>query len=229
MEEGTFMNHDKKTVLFSLILYLGLFSTIQADESVPEYEKSSLKRSGSGLEIRANLLGSSGRFVQDFTETDPSGNTVKSYSDTSDLTSKGFSLLVGYGQDYQHRNQSSFLYVGYENQKWSDEYDSLYHAAILGAEGAIGSRSLKLFYGGEFAFGSLDTGVDGLGYLYTFSAEPFIGLRLLQAEGLSINFRIGARGVFVEEVISANGVNTVTSENSAFTANAQVGLGYSFY
>lgn len=223
------MKNDKKIAILSLILGLGLFSTLQAEEYVPEYEKTSLKRSGSGLELRVNLLASSGRFIQDFTETDPSGNTVRTYSDTSDLTSRGFSLIVGYGRDYIRRDQSSFLYIGYENQKWSDEYDSTYHAFLLGAEGGLGSRSLKFIYGGEFAFGSLDTGVDGLGYLYTFSAEPYVGLRLLSDGGLSLNFRVGARGYFIEEVISANAGNVVTSENAAFTANAQIGVGYSFY
>ena len=219
---------NKYLAILLSITSLGLFSLLQAEESSSSYEKPSLKKSASGVEIRANFLASSGRFVQNFTETDPSGHEIQ-YSDTSDLTTKGFSLLIGYGQDYKYRNQSSFLYIGYENQNWSDEYDSFYHGAIIGAEGAIGSRTLKLFYGGEFASGALDTGEEGLGYLYTFSAEPFIGLRVLPADGISINFRVGVRGVYIEDVESMKDGNTLTSGNSAYTANALIGLGYSFY
>ena len=220
---------NKYLAVLLSIISLGLFSLLQAKEYTSSYEKPALKKSASGVEVRANFLASSGRFVQNFTETDPSGHVVQTYSDTSDLTTKGFSLLIGYGQDYKYRNQSSFLYIGYENQDWSDEFDSFYHGAIIGAEGAIGSRTLKLFYGGEFASGALDTGKEGLGYLYTFSAEPFIGLRVIPAEGISINFRVGVRGVYIEDVESLNGVNTLTSSNSAYTANALIGLGYSFY
>ena len=229
------MRHGKYFVVLLSLFSFALLSTLQAEESDGMYEhdhKSSLKRSKSGLELRANLVASSGRFIQDFTETDPSGNTVQTDSSTSDLTSKGFSLIAGYGRDYGRRDQSSFFYIGYEHQKWNDEYDSVYHAFLFGAEGGLGSRSVKFIYGGEFSFGSLDTGIagiDGLGYLYTFSAEPYIGLRLLATNGLSFNFRVGARGVFIEEVITPNDVNTVTTENGAFTANAQVGIGYSFY
>jgi len=216
-------------VILVSVISLGLFSTLQAEEYLSAHEHSSTKRSGSGVEVRANFLASSGRFVQNFTETDPSGHEIQTYSDTADLTSKGFSLLIGYGQDYKYRNQSSFLYVGYENQNWNDAFDSFYHGAIIGVEGAIGSRTLKLFYGGEFSSGALETGEDSLGYLYTFSAEPFIGLRVIPAEGVSINFRVGVRGVYIEDVESMDDANTLASSNSAYTANALIGLGYSFY
>ena len=226
------MKHDQHFVILLSLLSFAFFSTQLAAESDGAYEydhKSTLKSSRSGLELRANVRASSGRFIQDFIETDPSGNIVQTDSATSDLTSKGFSFVAGYGRDDGRRGQSSFYYIGYEHEHWSDEYDSVYHAFLLGAEGGIGSRSVKLIYGGEFTFGSLDTGIDGMGYLYTFSAEPYIGIRLLATEGLSLNFRVGARGTFIEEVITPNGVNTVTTENGAFTANAQIGLGYRFY
>lgn len=222
------MRHDKYFVILLSLFSFALLSTLQAEESDGIYahdHKSSLKRNTSGLEVRANVLASSGRFVQDFFETDSGGNTVQVDSSTSDLTTKGYSLIVGYGRDYVRRDQYSFFYIGYENQKWSDEFDSVYHAGLIGVEGGIGGRTVKLIYGGEFAFGTLETGIDGLGYLYTFTAEPFIGLRVLATEGLSINFRVGVRGYFIEEVTLEN----VTSENAAFTANAQIGVGYSFY
>ncbi len=229
VEEEFFVMFTKNSVMLISVLSLGIFTSLPAEEYVSDYTTPSTKRSGSGLELRANFLASSGRFVQEFTESDPSGHTVSTDSDTSDLTSRGLSLLVGYGRDYIHRDQSSFLYIGYENQKWSDDFESVYHAFLMGAEGGIGSRLVKFIYGGEFAFGSLDTGVDGMGYLYTFSAEPFVGLRLLSSSGLSLNFRFGVRGMFIEDVITQNAGNSMTSENSAFTANAGIGVGYSFY
>ena len=218
------MNNDKYYAMTLSVLCMGFFSTLHGGASTPELQNT-LKRNSSGLEVRANVLGSSGRFVQDFIETDANGNSKREYSDTSDLTTKGYSLIVGYARDYVRRDQYSFFYIGYENQKWNDAYDSVYHAGLIGVEGGIGGRTVKLIYGGEFAFGTLDTGIDGLGYLYTFTAEPFIGFRVLPAKGLSINFRVGARGYFIEEVTLEN----VTSENAAFTANAQIGIGYSFY
>ncbi len=222
------MRENPQVILLS-ITSLCLFTVLQAEEYSATFVKPSLKKSASGVEIRANLLYASGRFTQNFTETDPSGNVVHTSRDSDDLTAKGFSFLIGYGQNYKHKNQSSFVYIGYENQKWNDKYDSFYHAAIIGAEGAVGSRTFKLFYGGEFSSGALETGEDGLGYLYTFSAEPFIGLRVIPAAGVSINFRVGVRGTYIEDVESLNGVNTLTSSNSAYTANALIGLGYSFY
>ena len=219
------MKNDKKIIILLFILSSGFFSISQAEE----YEITSPSRNGSGLEVRANLLASSGRFVQDLTESDPGGNTIRTYSDTSDLTSRGYALLIGYGRDYVRRGQSSFLYIGFESQKWSDEYDSKFQAFLIGAEGAIGSRSLKFIYGGEIAYGALDTEVDGVGKLSVLSGEPFIGLQWLPTEGLSVNFRVGLRGFNIEQVISASAGNIVTSKNSAYTANAQIGVGYSFY
>ena len=223
------MRHNKQMPLFVMVAFISLSSTLFADGALSEYKTSYAKKNESGIEVRANVRASSGRFIQYFTETDPSGNTVRTDSSTSDLTSKGFSLIVGYGRDYVHRDQYSYFYLGYENQAWSDEYDSFYHAALVGIEGGIGSRSLKFIYGGEFALGALDTGVEGMGYLTAFSAEPFIGLRLISENGLSLNFRVGVRGSYIGEVESQSGVNSLLTENSAYTANAQVGLGYRFY
>lgn len=183
----------------------------------------------SGLEVRANVLASSGRYVQDIVVSDASGNTLQTDRETSDLTSKGFSLLVGYGREYVRRDHSSFIYVGLESQKWSDEYESDLRTFLLGAEGGIGNRSVKLIYGSEFGFGSLKTGSTQTGNLFAFSFEPFIGLRLLSANGLSLNFRVGARAFSIEETTSSDAGNVITNENSAFSANAQIGVGYSFY
>lgn len=205
------------TIIFSL-------STLEAGE----YKPSLSKGSTSGIEVRINGLYSSGRFVQDLT---PEGTSTEQTSqDTSDLTTKGFSVLLGYGREYRRQTQSSFLYIGYENQKWNDAYDSQYHAFIIGAEGGLGSRSVKFIYGGEFAFGALATGVDGLGYLSTFTAEPYVGFRLLSTMGLSLNFRVGARFYAIEhaDLFSSSGSN-VLSENSAYSGNVQIGLGYRFY
>ena len=183
----------------------------------------------SGLEIRINVLGSSGRFKQEFTLKDPDGEHLSSAHNTTDLTTKGGSLLVGYAREYKNRHQSSYLYLGLESQKWNDAYDSLYSAFVIGLEGGVGSQSLKLIYGGEFAVGALDTGIDKLGYLATFTAEPYVGMRFIFMQNFSINMRIGTRFYSVEAVEQENGVNTRLSENSAYTANAQIGLGYSFY
>jgi len=220
------MQDHKYFILTLSFLVSGLFMTLHADAF---HKKSVLRKSSSGVEVRANFVGSSGRFVQDFTERDSSGNVVDTYSKTADLTSKGLSLQVGYARDYVRRDQYSFLYIGYEAQKWNDAYESDFHAFIIGAEGGIGSRTLKFIYGGEFGFGALDTGSDGLGYLGTFSAEPYVGLKVLLGEAFSLNFRMGARGFYIEEVVHANGANEVTSQNGAYTANGQIGLGYRFY
>ena len=211
----------------SLFILLPALSVTLYSDAVSQ--KSILKKSSSGVEVRANLVGSSGRFVQDFTEREPSGNVVQTYSKTEDLTSKGLSLQVGYARDYVRRDQYSFLYIGYEAQKWNDAYESDFHAFMVGAEGGIGSQSLKFIYGGEFGFGALDTGSDGLGYLGTFSAEPYVGLKVLLGEAFSLNFRMGVRGFYIEEVVHNNGANEVTSQNGAYTANGQIGLGYRFY
>ena len=211
------------------VLSLGLFAALPAEVFATEYKLTSAERSGSGLEVRANVLASSGRFVQDIVVTDASGNVLRTDRETSDLTSKGFSLLVGYGREYVRRDQSSFLYVGFESQKWSDEYESDLRAFLLGAEGGIGSRSAKFIYGSEFGFGSLKTGRTETGDLFTFSLEPYIGFRMLFVDGLSVNFRVGARAFSIEETTGSAAGNIVINENSAFTANAQVGVGYSFY
>ena len=186
----------------------------------------SASKDKAGLEIRANAVGGSGRFMQSIHTLDGENNTGNRQNVTSDLTNKGYSLLVGYGRNYYHRGQSSLLYIGYENQKWNDKYDSIYHAFLMGIEGALGTPTVKFVYGGEFAFGALDTGIDGLGYLSTFSAEPYIGLRLLTQNAFSLNLRLGARWYAIEDVVTPN---VMRSENSAFIANAQVGVGYSFY
>ncbi len=220
------MQHHKQYIFSPLILMSVAFVSLHAGEL---HKKSILKKSSSGIEVRVNFVGSSGRFVQDFKEREASGNVVDIYSKTSDLTSKGLSLQVGYARDYVRRDQYSFLYIGYEAQKWNDAYESDFHAFMVGAEGGIGSQSLKFVYGGEFGFGALDTGSDGLGYLGTFSAEPYVGLKVLLGEAFSLNFRMGVRGFYIEEVVHANGVNEVTSENGAYTANGQIGLGYRFY
>jgi len=206
------------TIIFSL-------STLEAGE----YKPSLSKGSESGIEVRLNGLYSSGRFVQELTEHDATGVLLQTDTKSSDLTTKGFSVLLGYGREYRKREQSSFIYMGYEGQKWNDAYDSQYHAFIVGVEGGIGNAMLKFIYGGEFAFGVLDTGAESLGYLSTFTAEPYVGLRLLSPMGLSLNFRIGARGYYVEEVERMELGNSVLSENSAYTANVQFGLGYQFY
>lgn len=222
------MNVNKNPVMLLSIL-IGFFTILPAQVYASEYGMTSARRSGSGLEVRVNLLASSGRFVQDIVVSDASGNTLETNRDTSGLTSKGFSLLVGYGREYVRRDQSSFLYIGFESQKWSDEYDSDLRAFLIGAEGGIGSRSVKFIYGSEFGFGSLKTGTTEVGHLLAFSVEPFIGVRMLFVDGLSVNFRVGARAFSIEETTGSDAGNVVTNENSAFTANAQIGVGYSFY
>lgn len=199
--------------------------TVQAQEYKPPLSKGS----ASGIEVRLNGLYSSGRFVQDITSYDASDTVVQTDKKSSDLTTKGFSLLLGFAREYRKREQSSFLYMGYERQKWNDAYDSDYHAFVVGVEGGVGSRKVKFIYGGEFAFGALDTGKDGLGYLSTFTGEPYIGLRLLSSTGLSLNFRVGARGYYIEGVEESITNGSVSSENSAYTANVQLGIGYRFY
>ena len=214
------MKHNKLLILFGL----GISILSHADG----YKKLS-NSSASGLEFRVNLLGSSGRFQQDFVIRDVNANDLESYQYTSDLTTKGTSLLVGYAREYRRQKQSSYLYLGYESQKWNDGYESVYHAAILGLEGGVGGPNIKFIYGGEFAVGTLDTGLDDLGYLATFTAEPFVGMRVLLIEHLNLNLRVGARFYSIESVESLEGVNTLLSQNSAYTANAQIGFGYSFY
>jgi len=204
-----------RTNYFTLfVIMLVLFSPLRASKHT------------SGVELRVNAVGGSGRFMQSIHMLDTEGNTLSTHNVTSDLTNKGYSLLVGYGRNYRHRGQSSLLYIGYENQKWNDDYDSVYHAFIVGMEGALGAPSVKFVYGGEFAFGALDTGIDGLGYLSTFSLEPYVGLRLLTHHAFSLNLRLGARWYAIEDAVTSN---LMRSENSAFIANAQVGIGYSFY
>ena len=223
------MKHSKASMIYIFCVSFTLLS-VQADENVfVSHSKKLSKQIESGLEIRVNLLGSSGRFRQEIFLNDPNGETLHSTHDTTDLTTKGGSLLLGYAREYKNRHQSSFLYFGLESQKWNDAYDSIYKAFIVGLEGGVGSQSLKLIYGGEFAVGALDTGIDGLGYLATFTAEPYVGMRFLFIENFSVNMRIGARFYSIESVEKKNGANTMLSENSAYTANAQIGLGYSFY
>jgi len=223
----------RDTQLFMIYISLvgsTLLLSAHADENkfvAQTKERSSKTRSA--LEVRVNLLGSSGRFRQELTLKDPNANNLTQGHDISDLTTKGGSLLVGYAREYRRSHQSSYLYMGIESQKWNDAYDSVYKAFIVGLEGGVGSQSLKIIYGGEFAVGALDTGVDGLGYLATFTAEPYVGMRFLFIENFSLNMRIGARFYSIESVEKKNGANTMLSENSAYTANAQIGLGYSFY
>jgi len=220
------MRYFQLFTFLSLVLLL----PVQAEEkSFVSHSKKLTNKSESGLEVRVNILGSSGRFRQDFTLNDISGNALRKYHYTSDLTTKGGSLLLGYAREYRHKKQSSFLYIGVESQKWNDAYDSIYKAFVVGAEGGIGSQNIKFIYGGEFAGGALATGSDGLGHLTAFTAEPYVGMRFLLEHNFSINMRAGARFYSIESVEASDGVNTLTSVNSAYTANAQVGLGYSFY
>lgn len=223
------MKVNKDPAMFLSILSVGFITTPWAEVYASEYELTSAQRSGSGLEVRANVMASSGRYVQDIVVSDAGGNTLQTDRETSDLTSNGFSLLVGYGREYVRRDKSSFMYIGFDSQKWSDEYDSTLRALLVGAEGGIGSRSVKFIYGSEFGFGSLKTGATETGDLFAFSFEPFIGFRMLFLDGLSVNLRVGARAFSIEETTDSNAGNVVTNENSAFTANAQIGVGYSFY
>lgn len=219
------MQHHRHLSVVVPVLVSGLFLSLSASD----LKRSGLHKNSSGVEVRANLVGSSGRFVQNFTVTEPDGNVLQTYTDRSDLTSKGGSLQIGYARDYVRRDQYSFIYIGYESQKWNDDYDSIFHAFLVGVEGGVGSQTFKFIYGGEFGFGALDTGSDGVGYLNTFSAEPYIGLKLLLSEDFSLNLRIGVRSSYIEEVVDESGLNTYTSQNSAYTANGQIGLGYHFY
>jgi len=218
------LRYVKRILKFQLMSVFLVLAPLHADGYKPPLSNGTV----SGVEVRLNGLYSSGRFVQDFTLQSPSAEETS--QDTSDLTTKGFSVLLGYGREYRRRAQSSFLYIGYENQKWNDAYDSQYHAFIIGAEGGVGSRSVKFIYGGEFAFGALDTGVDGLGYLSTFTAEPYVGFRVLSSMGLTLNFRVGARFYAIERAdLFASSGSHVISENSAYSGNVQIGLGYRFY
>ncbi len=204
------------------ILVCSMFvSSLQADV----YTAPLSKHTKSGMEVRLNALYSSGRFVQNITETDPLTNREHEYERTSDLTTKGFSVLLGYAREYRKQDQSSFLYIGYENQRWNDAYDSRYHAFIVGLEGGVGSAAVKFIYGGEFAFGALDTGEGGLGYLKTFTAEPYLGLRFFSQHGVTLNLRAGVRAYTIEGVREGN----VKSSNSAYSGNVQLGLGYQFF
>ena len=214
------MKKSKKSILFLCLLTAISSTLVQAEE----YQLTPMKQSTSGVELRLNGLYSSGRFVQNITKDDSS--TIEK---TSDLTTKGFSVLVGYAREYRKRDQSSFFYVGYESQKWNDAYDSRYHAFIAGVEGGVGNAMVKFIYGGEFAFGALDTGKDGLGYLSTFTAEPYIGLRLLSSSGFSLNFRGGVRAYAIEGAKWEITGGSVSSSNSAYSGNIQVGLGYQFH
>ena len=217
---------------FSNVITLSLITTssflllpAQAESSKPTLSKNSV----SGLEIRVNALYSSGRFEQEITKYNPTQHVIHTDEKSSDLTTKGFSLLLGYAKEYRKQEQSSFFYMGYEGQQWNDAFDSQYHAFIVGAEGGLGNATIKLIYGGEFAFGALDTKADALGYLSTFTAEPFVGFRVLSTTGLSFNFRVGARGYFIESVEETVLGGSTLSENGAYTANVQLGLGYRFY
>ena len=224
------MKHSPSFIIYTSLITFSLLLSVQADETkfVAHSQKLSNKIE-SGLEIRANMLGSSGRFRQDYTLHDTHSNELSECYSTSDLTTKGASLQIGYAREYRRRQQSSYLYMGLESQKWNDAYDSIYQAVILGAEGGIGSQNIKFIYGGEFAVGALDTGVDGLGYLATFTAEPYVGMRFLLPHNFSVNMRVGARFYSIESVEKEEGTNILLSVNSAYTANAQIGLGYSFY
>ena len=218
------MQHHRHLIVVP-VLVTGLFLSLPASD----LKRSGLHKNSSGVEVRVNLVGSSGRFVQDYTVTAPDGNVLQTYTDRSDLTSKGGSLQIGYARDYVRRDQYSFIYVGYESQTWNDDYDSVFHAFLVGLEGGVGSRTFKFIYGGEFGFGALDTGSEGVGYLNTFSAEPYIGLKYFVSEDFSLNLRMGVRSAYVEAVTDEEGINTRTSQNSAYTANGQIGLGYRFY
>jgi len=223
------MKHSPSFIIYTSLITFSLLLPAQAEETKFVAHSRKLTNIESGLEIRANLLGSSGRFRQDLTLYDPYGYELSKCHDMSDLTTKGGSILIGYAREYRRRQQSSYLYMGLESQKWNDTYDSIYQAFIVGAEGGIGSQNIKFIYGGEFAVGALDTGVDGLGYLATFTAEPYVGMRFLLVHNFSVNIRVGARFYSIESVEKVEGVNTLLSANSAYTTNAQIGLGYSFY
>ena len=224
------MRYHHPLLTYSFLMTVGVLSSTCAQEYTPSpHYQAPSKKIASGLEVRVNLLGSSGRFSQDLTLSDPNGHELKSSGRVSDLTTKGGSLLLGYAREYRRGYQSSFLYVGFESQKWNDAYDSIYQAFMIGAEGGVGGSDIKFIYGGEFAAGVLDTGSDSLGYLATFTAEPYGGMRFLLTHNISINMRVGARFYSVGAVESMEGVNTLLSQNSAYTVNAQIGLGYSFY
>ena len=224
------MRYHHPLLTYSFLITVVILSSTYAQEytSTPYYQRLS-KRIESGLEVRVNLLGSSGRFSQNLTLSDPNGHELKTNERVSDLTTKGGSLLLGYAREYRRGYQSSFIYFGFESQKWNDAYDSVYQAFMIGVEGGVGGPDVKFIYGGEFAAGVLDTGLDGLGYLATFTAEPYGGMRFLLTHNISINMRVGARFYSVEAVESLEGVNTLLNQNSAYTVNAQIGLGYSFY
>ena len=224
------MRYHHSLLTYSFIMSAVTLSTTYAQEyTTTSYHQALSKKTRSGLEIRVNLLGSSGRFSQDLTLSDPNGYELRSSEKVLDLTTKGGSLLLGYAREYKRGYESSFLYFGFESQKWNDTYDSVYQAFMIGAEGGIGGPSVKFIYGGEFAAGVLDTSSDTLGYLATFTAEPYVGMRFLLTGNISVNMRAGARFYSVEAVESTEDTNTLLSQNSAYTVNAQIGLGYSFY
>ena len=226
----------KKIILIAAsVLSIGFFTAVQAEEYMgmdsADSTTESVKTDSSGVELRVNFLGTSGSLRQDITVTDSSGNVVYAESFESDFTTTGFSALVGYGKESSDNSKSLFYYLGLgkETMTFDDDSTSDYTAFLFGAEGGIGNKTVKFIYGGEFGIGSIDTKVAELGSLTTFSAEPFIGLRVSPVDRLNINFRVGIRSILIEESTYSELGLTGTGENSAFTTNAQIGVGYSFY
>ena len=220
------------------IVSFGILTSVQAgeytgmeDEKPKKVETSQNEEARAGLEIRGNFGGAGGTMDTHVTVTDPYGSIVHTESASSDISSKGYSFLIGYGTEVPIDGKSGFIYVGIEDQTWTGDSGNSndYNAFLFGAEGGIGNKNVKFVYGGEFGIGSIDTGTTEVGSLSTFTAEPFIGLRITPVDRVSINLRVGVRGYFIEDTVYSYNGYTGTGENHLLTTNAQIGVGYSFY
>ena len=229
----------KQNTLKVCLLSVGLLSSLNASEyegadeydSKYRYNKSEKLEERGGLELRANYGIASGSQKTNFEVTNSHGSLIHSETITSDLSSAGYSFLVGYGLESPENGRSGFLYLGFEKQKWTNENDSTndYTSFLLGAESGVGTKHLKFVYGGEFGIGTIDTDSSTVNSLSTYTAEPFIGLRMTFVDSLSINLRVGAKAYFIDDTVYTDSGYTGTGENHLITGNAQVGIGYSFY
>jgi len=167
-----------------------------------------------GYEIRVNYIHAIGR------------TTLTTESDKANFTGNGISILTGSYQESSAAFRSGYVYLGLNMQKWIDEYDdkSNYVAGIVGFEFVSGNKTAKFVYGLEGGLGYIDSRSTNIESVFSYDAEPYIGLRLSPTDNLNINLRVGVRGFIIQQAEGTFGAADQNG-NEAYTVNAQIGTG----
>ena len=206
----------QQKICVAILLSIVFFTMLQAESDIDwQVPSQNTDLTLVGYEIRINYIDARGR------------TTLTTESDKVDFTGNGISVLAGRYQESSAAFRSGYVYLGLNMQKWIDEYDhkSNYMAGIVGFEFVTGNKMAKFVYGLEGGLGYIDSRTTDIESVFSYDAEPYIGLRLSPTDSLNVNLRVGVRGFIIQHAEDTFGAADQNG-NEAYTINAQIGIGY---